>query len=189
MKNLLSYLHKFGTLSDQTLSALESNLRFDVLRKGEFFINEGEYADEIAFLESGVVRAFCVNREGKEYNKTLFTSNAIIGSYAALISKERNKLPQQALTDCNIWCIKFRTIEELSENDCDLERLRRKIAESFFVWNEKKQLEMSMLDAKERYRIFQQEYPGVEELIPQYHVASYLGISPTQLSRIRKVTD
>lgn len=91
--------------------------------------------------------------------------------------------------DCNIWRMKFRTIEELSENDCDLERLRRKIAESFFVWNEKKQLEMSMLDAKERYRIFQQEYPGVEELIPQYHVASYLGISPTQLSRIRKIAD
>ncbi len=45
---------------------------------------------------------------------------------------------------------------------------------------------MALLEAKERYLIFKEEHPGIETLIPQYHVASYLGISPTQLSRIRQ---
>jgi CRP-like cAMP-binding protein len=160
-----------------------------MLKKGEYFIREGEYANEIAFLESGVVRAFYVNRMGKEYNKTFFTGPALIGSYAALISKQRNKLPQQALTDCTIWRLHFQSIEELAKNNYEVEHLRRKIAENFFVWNEKKQLEMALLEAKERYHIFKREYPGLEDRIPQYHIASYLGVSPTQLSRIRQNKD
>jgi CRP-like cAMP-binding protein len=51
---------------------------------------------------------------------------------------------------------------------------------------EKKEIEMALLDADKRYSIFRDEYPGIELEIPKYHVASYLGISPTQLSRIRK---
>jgi hypothetical protein len=45
---------------------------------------------------------------------------------------------------------------------------------------------MALLDAADRYLIFKEEYPGLEDLIPQYHVATYLGVSPTQLSRIRQ---
>ena len=156
------------------------------LKKGDYFVREGECASEIAFLERGIVRAFYVNDQGKEYNKTFFSAPAIIGSYASLISKEKNRLPQQALNDCVIWRIKFDVIERLSEHNIELERLRRKIAEQFFVWSENKQLETALLEARERYLIFREEHPTLEDAIPQYHIASYLGISPTQLSRIRQ---
>lgn len=95
-------------------------------------------------------------------------------------------MPQQALSDCTIWRANYDVIERLSENNFELERLRRKIAERFFVGSEKKQLEMALLEAKERYSIFREGHPGFENIIPQYHIASYLGISPTQLSRIRQ---
>lgn len=186
MKNLASFFNKFSPLSEQTLALMESVFVFDELKKGDYFVREGEYANEIAFLERGIVRAFYTNKQGKEYNKTFFVAPAIIGSYASLITKEKNRLPQQALNDCAIWRTGFDVIESLSENNYELERLRRKIAEQFFVWNEKKQLEMALLEAKERYLIFREEYPGLEDTIPQYHIASYLGISPTQLSRIRQ---
>ncbi|MCL6416597.1 Crp/Fnr family transcriptional regulator [Aestuariirhabdus sp. Z084] len=186
MKNLFSYLNQYGPLSESTLEIIQSACVYDELKKDDYFVREGEYANEIAFLEQGAVRAFYTNKQGKEYNKTFFTAPAIIGSYASLISKEKNRLPQQALSDCAIWRISFDVIERLSGNSIELERLRRNIAEQFFVWNEKKQLEMALLDAKERYLIFKDEHPGLEETIPQYHIASYLGISATQLSRIRK---
>jgi CRP-like cAMP-binding protein len=186
MKHLVQYLNKISPISEQTLSTMQSLFKEDTLKKGDYFVREGEYAQEIAFLESGIVRAFYTNKEGKEYNKTLFTAPAIIGSYVALISKEKNRLPQQALSDCKIWRLNYNLIEQLSENSFELERLRRKIAENFFVGNERKQLEMALLDAKERYLIFKAEHPGFEDKIPQYHIASYLGISATQLSRIRQ---
>ncbi|MCH2084086.1 MAG: Crp/Fnr family transcriptional regulator, partial [Saprospiraceae bacterium] len=68
----------------------------------------------------------------------------------------------------------------------DLERLGRKIAEFYFLEKEQKEIEMALLDADKRYLILRKRFPTIENIIPQYYIASYLGISPTQLSRIRK---
>lgn len=100
MNNLIAYLNQFSPVSEQILGIAEAIFARDELKKGEYFIREGEYAKEMTFLENGVVRAFYTDCRGKEYNKTLFVAPAVIGSYAALISKEKNRLPQQALTDC-----------------------------------------------------------------------------------------
>lgn len=186
MKNLVKFLQQISHLSDESLGLLQANVVADRLERGHYFVREGEYCKQIAFLEQGVVRAFYTNKEAKEYNKTFFSAPAIIGSYAALITGEKNRLPQQALTDCVIWRLNYAVIERASKNNYELERLRRRIAERFFVANEGKELEMALLEAKERYLIFREEYPGLEDVIPQYHIASYLGVSPTQLSRIRQ---
>ena len=129
-------------LSEDTLVQMGSVFEQDSLKKGDYFIKKGQYAKEIAFLESGIVRAYFINNEGKEYNKTFFSAPSIIGSYAALISREKNQVAQQALTDCQIWKASFRKIEELSEGNYELERLRRTIAENFFLHNEKKEIEI-----------------------------------------------
>lgn len=186
MNNIVDYLSKVAPLSEDTVALMATVFERGMLQKDEYFVGEGVPAKEIAFLEQGVVRAFYTTRDGKEYTKTIFTAPAIIGSYGSLISQKPNRLPQQALTDCTIWRADYATIERLSEGNYEIERLRRKIAEQFFISNEKKQLEMALLDGKERYALFRQEHPGFEDVIPQYHIASYLGISPTQLSRIRK---
>ncbi|MOA17990.1 hypothetical protein D3C78_1382750 [compost metagenome] len=60
------------------------------------------------------------------------------------------------------------------------------MAENYFVDKEEKEIEIVLLDADKRYELFQQKFPDLEQLIPQYHIASYLGITPTQLSRIRR---
>lgn len=72
------------------------------------------------------------------------------------------------------------------KNNQDIERLARKLAELFFVQKEQREIDIVLLDADKRYLLFQKEFPGLENMIPQYHIASYLGITPTQLSRIRK---
>ena len=186
MENLLAFFNNTAPLSESTLSLMSKIFVFDELKKGDYFIQKGQYAKEIAFLETGIVRAYYIDNAGKEYNKHFFSSPSIIGSYASLISKQKNNVAQQALTDCKIWKASYSIIEQFSEGNYEIERLRRIIAENYFLNSEKKELEMAMLDADKRYLIFRDEYPGIELEIPQYHVASYLGISATQLSRIRK---
>lgn len=186
MEKIIAFFNNIIPLSEKTISLISEIFVSAQLKKGEYFIRKGQFAKEIAFLETGIVRAYYINNEGKEYNKTFFSGPSIIGSYASLISKQKNAVAQQALTDCEIWKASFHKIEELSEGNFEIERLRRIIAESYFLSNEKKEIEMALLDAEKRYLILQQEYPGIELKIPQYHIAAYLGISPTQLSRIRK---
>jgi hypothetical protein len=89
------------------------------------------------------------------------------------------------LTDCVVLVANFTDIQELYKYH-DIERLGRKIADYFFIEKKEKELEMALLDADKRYELFQKRFPRIEMEIPQYHIASYFGISATQLSRIRK---
>ncbi len=157
-----------------------------VLLKGDYFINEGEIAKQIGFLKSGIVRAFYVNKEGVEYNKHFFMPHTIIGGYSSLVTATANKIVQQALIDCELLVANYADIIALYDAYPDFERVGRRLAEFYFVEKEKREIEIVLMDADERYLIFQREYPQLEQLIPQYHIASYLGITPTQLSRIRR---
>ena len=185
MKLLTDFFNAISPLKKQTWDELLPLFHETTLQVNEYFVRENEVARKIAFLESGVVRAFFINQEGQEYNKQFFVGPSSIGGYTSLLTGKANLIPQQALTDCKIWSCEFRSLTDRYDRHPDLERLARKIAEYYFLEKEKKELEIVLLDASQRYRLFQMEFPTLEQLIPQYHIASYLGISATQLSRIR----
>lgn len=186
MKELKEYLNQISPIEADTFDELQKCFKPIELQKNDFFVREGEYARQIGFLHEGIVRAFFLNQEGKEYNKQFFVAPAIIGAYSSLITKQPNQIAQQALTDCQILVADFPMIETLYDQFHDLERLGRKIAEFYFLEKEQKEIEMALLDADKRYILMRERFPMIESIIPQYHIASYLGISPTQLSRIRK---
>lgn len=186
MKELFTYINNISPISEDTFQELAQLFKPIQLKKNEFFVRDGEYAQHIGFLNKGIVRAFFLNQEGKEYTKQFFMDSSIIGAYTSLLTKKPNKIAQQALTDCEILIANFNEIEQRYSKFHDLERLGRKIAEYYFLEKEQKELEMALLDADKRYLILREKFPTIETIIPQYHIASYLGISPTQLSRIRR---
>ena len=155
------------------------------LKKNEYLAIAGEYSTKLAFISTGVMRAFYRNNEGNEYNKTFFTKANFVGAYSSLITGQQNQINIQCLTDCTCQIANFGKMTRLYNDYPKIERLARKLAENKFAIKEKREIELVTLDASERYEIFRKEHPNLENLIPQYHIASYLGISPTQLSRIR----
>jgi len=185
MQSLTRFYDSISPLKKETWEELMPLFHEDTLSGNQYFLRENEVARKIAFLESGVVRAFFINQEGQEYNKQFFVGPSSIGGYTSLLTGKPNLIPQQALTDCKIWSCDFKSLTNRYDQYPDLERLARKMAEYYFLEKEKKELEIVLLDASQRYKIFQTEFPTLEQLIPQYHIASYLGISATQLSRIR----
>ena len=102
----------------------------------------------------------------------------MIGAYTSLLTKQVNKIAQQALVDCDILEANYSELEALYKKHHSLEHLGRKIAEFYFLEKEQKELEMGLLEADQRYDIFRDRFPHLESLIAQYHIASYLGISP-----------
>ncbi len=186
MKDFHDYINAISPIPKETFDNLETCFSSALLRKNEYFVREGQYAQEIGFLINGIVRAFFLNEDGKEYTKQFFVGPSIIGAYTSLLTRQSNKIAQQALTDCEILVAKYSDIESLYNESHAMERLGRKIAEYYFMEKEQKEIEMALLDADKRYLILRETFPTIETVIPQYHIASYLGISPTQLSRIRK---
>lgn len=183
LKETLKNIVRFDAESLNKLMSLFTKVD---LKKKAFFAKRGEYSRNIAFILDGVLRAYYSNNKGEEYNKTFFTAGNFIGAYSSLITKQENLIDIDCLTDCSLLIANFEKIKALYDDCPKVERLARILAEQFFVLKEKREIELVTLEAKERYLIFQQEHPQLEQLIPQYHIASYLGVSPTQLSRIRR---
>lgn len=186
LESLFQFVNNISPISGGTKKAMENLFKKSSLKKGEVFIQAGAYAREMGFLKAGVMRAFYRTEDGKEYNKHFFQEPCFIGGYASFISGQPNQIIQEALTDCEILVADYGKLTSLYDKHPDLERMSRKLAEYFFVQKEQREVEIVLLDADERYAIFQKQFANLEQQIPQYHIASYLGITPTQLSRIRR---
>jgi CRP-like cAMP-binding protein len=186
MTDFNQFFHHMTSISSESWSELSALFKPRILKKGDYFIKEGQIAKELAFLEKGIIRVFYRNDKAIEYNKQFFVNPCLIGGYASLITNQPTQINQQALTNCNILVAKYSEIQAFYSTYPDIERLARILAEQLFVEKEQREIEIVLLDAEKRYHIFQKQFPYLEQQIPQYHIASYLGITPTQLSRIRK---
>lgn len=185
MEDLFRQLETLVILPEAARQALESLFRPVSLPRHAYFVRAGDSTDDVAFVQEGVLRAFWTSADGVEYNKTFFTEGDLMGIYYALLLKRPSHLSVQALIPCSLWVASFSRIEALYDDHPVLERLARKQAEQLFLIKEQREIDLVMLDAKARYEKLQREYPDLEQRIPQYHIASHLGVTPTQLSRIR----
>lgn len=182
----LTYFNSISPLRSTTQEALLPLFHRHILPKGAYFVEAGVVAETFALLTEGVVRGFYRTADGVEYNKHFFVGPTTIGAYSSLVTGQPNLISQQALTNCTIWIANYAQFNECCDRFPDLERLARRTAERFFADKEQREIELVLLDAGQRYERFRQEYGSLEQLIPQYHIASYLGVTPTQLSRIRR---
>lgn len=154
------------------------------LTRNEFLVMEGTAVEHAYFLVDGVVRVY-YSQDGNEYNKTFFIPGMFPTALTALISRAPSALSFQALTPCKLLQFSYRKMQDLYPKHRCFESLMLKIIEQQWIKKERHDIRMVTNDATTNYLIFREEFPGLENLIPQYHIASYLGITPIQLSRIR----
>ncbi len=185
LSELKKYIDNFLHLSTDEWAAFSSLFTELHLPKDSFFAKEGRHETKIGFLTNGIVRAFYRSDDGTEYNKTFFEPFEFIGAYTSLTTGQQNQINIQALTDVNLFVADYSNIVALFDKHQKIERLGRLIAEHFFADKEKREIELVLMDASQRYELFKKKHPTLENKIPQYHIASYLGVTPTQLSRIR----
>jgi CRP-like cAMP-binding protein len=183
LKNYLNTVHRIGETTWNVLAPLFVKKN---LIKGEHFIKIGSYAKKIAFLDEGYLRGYYRHLDGTEYNKHFFKSPAFIGGYSSLVTGNPTQIGQEALIDCVIYEASYSKVIKLSNSYPELVWLFKGLAEQFLVQKEYREIQLVLLEAAERYQIFRDEFPELEQIIPQYQIAAYLGVSPTQLSRIRK---
>lgn len=183
---LRAFINQIQPISDDSYQELERLFVEKELNKGDLFCKDGEISKEIGFLESGIIRAFYRTSNGTEYNKHFFVNPCFVGGYASLITGKPNQIVQEVLAPSRVWVADFNSFQKLFSEHRDIESLARKLAELFFVQKEQREIDIVLLDADKRYLLFKKEFPDLENQIPQYHIASYLGVTPTQLSRIRK---
>lgn len=163
--------------------------RFVSARKfetGGFLIHAGDRCANFFFLINGLVRFFYLTDEGKEFNKHFAMENNFVGSFQAMVLKLPYRFSVQAMSPTQTLVLPISVLEDCYDRHAAWERLGRRQAEYVAVKKEIRESEFLLDSAEKRYRQFLKEYPSLIHRIPQYHIASYLGITDVALSRIRK---
>lgn len=156
------------------------------LPKGSFYLREGEPTRHFAFICKGLIRCFLTDVEGREYNKVFFYEGRIAAALASLIQHKPSSLSLEALEDCVLLEADFHAVRALFDKHHCIERYYRIFLEQNWVLiKEERELGFVLQHADARYKAFLEKYPGLDQRIPQYHIASHIGVTPTQLSRIR----
>mgnify|MGYP005992801789 CR=1 FL=1 len=186
MEFIDNFINQVHPLSDDALSSFKGILINKSMSKNEVFVTAGEYPTKFYLLKKGIARTYFVDKKGKEHIRSLFTPVTTTGALVALIKKCPSPSTYDCLTDCDFIEGDYYKFIELAKSNHELALLHVKILEIVFLNVVKRIGELSTLNATERYIKIKKEIPDVDNLIPQYHIASYLNITPVQLSRIRK---
>lgn len=180
-------LESYFPISNDTWSALKAICKFRQINKHQPLYLAGEIPRSFAYVLSGLFRSFVTDEKGNEYNKIFFDEGTFPGSMTALLSSVPSQFTIESLESSSIIEIDFRGYRDLLVEKHDLKLFQIYYLEkNWLLAKEAREVEIVQNDATQRYKRFLTEYPSLEARLPQYLVASHLGITPTQLSRIRK---
>ncbi|PKH50899.1 hypothetical protein CXF68_09455 [Tenacibaculum sp. Bg11-29] len=184
-KSLLEYINKFITLTDEEETFLLSKIVHRNYLKDQYIAQQGDICKTVNFIISGCTKTFYMDLEGQEH--------IVMFSIEDWWTSDLGSFITQTPADFNVQCIEgtqliqftYDNLEELYKEIPKLERLFRKIVERAFAASQKRIIRNFSLTAKERYHIFKDSYPAINQRIPQYMIASYLGITKEFLSKIK----
>ncbi len=158
-------------------------------RKGDFFIREGETAEYLGFIIKGLMKFYYIDTKGNEWIKHFAVENHFVTSFTSFQRQIPSLYYIEALEDTTIMMVDYANYFRGISTMMIWNTVARNYTEMLYQVKEKREAEFLKYDAQERYRIFLEEYPYLLDRVSQKDIASYLGITPVSLSRIRNQKD
>jgi CRP-like cAMP-binding protein len=179
-------IEKFSPLSPTSREAFAALLAPRVFEAGEWLLRAGEQAHWISFVSSGLVREFYVSDSGEEHTRVFVPEGQLTGSLLDLMSGLPAVTWIQALERTSTWAFHYQEFNALCDRFPDMQRCARRFLEDLYARKVKREYEMLALPARDRYAQWLRENPTLNGRIRRQWVASYLGITPEHLSRLRR---
>ncbi|CAD0008065.1 Crp/Fnr family transcriptional regulator [Flavobacterium chungangense] len=187
LNNLKLTIESYYPISEQSWKLIQNSTEFQTLKKGKTLLQNGEIAKNLHFIAKGILRAFITDQQGNFYNKNLFPENSFAGSKVSLMLQTPSNFTIEALEDCVLININYKKYMELINENDDLKNFYiAHLEKTWIIEKEQREVALVMQNATERYVKLLEKHPEIADRVPLLHIASHLGITPTQLSRIRK---
>ena len=184
-KPFLDYINKYIDLTSKEELLLLSKVVFRRYLKNQYIVQQGDICKSANFIISGCSKTFYMDFEGQEHIVMFSIEDWWTSDLGSFITQTPADFNVQCIENTELIQFTFENLEELYSEIPKLERLFRKIVERAFVASQKRIIRNFSLDAKERYNIFRSTYPKIDQRVPQYMIASYLGITKEFLSKIK----
>lgn len=185
VKPILKYINNYVNLTVAEETFLLSKISFRKYLKGQYIVQQGDICKYECFVISGCTKTFYRDTEGQEHIVSFAIEDWWTSDMGSFISQTPADYSVQCIENTALIMFSYDIIEELYTQIPKLERFFRQIIEKAFVASQKRIVRNFSLSAKDRYVYFKNQYPKIEQRIPQYMVASYLGITKEFLSKIK----
>lgn len=182
---LLQTLKQITTLDADEEVLFQKAFKPFSLQKNEYFLQSTEVNTKLGFLSKGLVRYFVFKNE-EEATLEFTKEGEFVADYGSFITKQPSIQNIQALEDCEFLVIDYDELQKLYKVSKNANLLGRIIIEHRFIIMVNQLLTVHQYTPEDRYRYFLEHYKDLAQRIPQYLIASYVGVKPQSLSRIRK---
>lgn len=186
MENYKKHLSKIIDLTEEQWAEIEKFLVVKHIKKNEFILEPGEYSEDYFFVESGVIRSYTIDENGKEHVLQFGTENWIVSDRNSAFCKQQSKFYIQAIEDSTVILLNEKLNDLITRLNPNYLAAQNKLIQNHVRSLQDRINLLLGASAKTRYLEFMRLYPNQLSRIPQWMIASYLGITPESLSRVRK---
>ena len=186
MESIKTSIARVISLNESDWKIFSSHLKTRILAKHGHFLSEGQVCSSVAFVCSGTLVYYKLLKSGEEATTDFAFPGDWVTNNSSRLSQTPSRLNIKAIEDCELITISQADLEKCYLKIPSLERLGRILIEQAYVRIALQSIDLQTLSASQRYQKLLKEHPDIIQSIPLYHIASYLGIAPKSLSRIRR---
>lgn len=186
MAGFIEYIDKIIPLNKSEKEMIENAFRELHVSKGDLWMTQGKVCNQVAYVVSGKLRIFYIDDNGNEITCYFVTPDNFLTSFTSFLTNTPNTENIAAIEDSVLMVISKDKLEELSTAVPKMQIFRRIIAENLFIMMEKRIAMLQSHSANERYEQMIKDNPDIILSVPLQYTASFLGITPQHLSRLRK---
>lgn len=186
-KQLYQVINSYYPISKTTWQSFQRFCQFHQVNANSIIYPLGQIPNSFAFIYQGLMRGYSIDNKGNEYNKIFFSEDMFPGSMTSLLTNTPALLAIETIEDSSYISIDFAKFRQLMLNNEEIKLFHiHYLEKNWLLAKDAREIELVQENATTRYQKFVDDFPHLNQRLPQYHIASHLGITPTQLSRIRK---
>jgi CRP/FNR family transcriptional regulator, anaerobic regulatory protein len=183
---IVKFITRFASPPAEQVRKFAAAARTSLIAKGSFLVELGDTAHPLYFIHSGAVRyTLIVPDSGEDVTKDFSFAPTFAASFGSAVSGQPARVAIAAMTDCVVSSWPLQRLTALYDADPQWQKLGRKLAEWLYVRKEDREIAFLTQTAEQRYAALTLTFPGMIDQLPQRHLASYLGITPESLSRLK----
>lgn len=183
---LKNFILQVVSISNTDAEEIANSFEYIEIKKGALLLKEKEISDHYMFLEKGLMRTFLYDLDGNEITTDFFTANQIVFEVTSFFNRIPSEANIQAITDCSGLTISYQTLNTLFHEKPAFRDFGRAMLVKKFIASQKRNYGMINRTAEERYQNIITTKPQILQHAPLKYIASYIGVTDSTLSRLRK---
>jgi CRP-like cAMP-binding protein len=185
-EKLRQFIQTIYPVSDEKARKLTDDFEYFIFPKNKLLLEEKKINKHSYFVEEGYIRSFVFDRDGLEVTTNIFSAPCFVNDFLSFFKQEPVRENYQSTTICKGWKMSFELVEDKFHHLPEFREFGRFIIIHNYEMLKERMLEMIQDTAEDRYLKLLTKHPGIFQNVPLKMIASYLGITDTSLSRIRK---